>query len=471
MKLDKLLNLLRINKTTLESVSQPPPDTFRGELERWCNSFINPAAILAIFAWPLYISIDLALYPEHTLMAYLRWGFTVCGLVALALDFTPLKRRGYMRLIILESYLVLATGIILGMTQGDPVYMGGFSIVILTIALIPLLRMHALLHLLASLVLFWIIGTLQGGMEFIEPGDAYGLYNLLVSIAVAVVSIFLFDMLRRKMYENSRATWNANSELKKANELKNQLLQVAANDLKDPLQVIILYTDWLKNKLSSDRVVGEKLKIVHRSTDRMIKLIAGLLEITSIESGKIVLHRSRVDLSRVVSASAKMYQDDAQKKNQHLIDALENGCFVDGDEMLLRQMSNHLISNAVKFSPPGKSIWLDVERNVEQNSVFFKVRDEGPGLSVEDLDKVFGKFQQLKNKPTGGEIATGLGLAITRDLVTLHDGTIDVGSQPGKGCTFIVTLPLMQEEKIFPKNGNGDGNGDDHENKDAVVEN
>ncbi len=443
ISLKKLFSLFNWKKISDSERKAAPPATFNEELNRWCNTSALPIVLLACVSWPIYIPLDIDLYGHAPIIIALRWGFTLDGLICLGLLCTKWGRKnGYILILMIEWYLALATGLILGLVAADPVYMGGFSIVVVTMALLPIQRIHALLMLLSSLLIFEIVGT-GHHMKFVQSVETYGLYNLLVAVAVAIIAIFVFDKVRENSYNNSRAYWMANAELKKANELKNQLLQIAAHDLKDPLQVIIGYSDLLKMRLSGDRFATEKLKIVNRSADRMIKLIAGLLEITDIESGKLVLHKNQVDLGTIVAASVKSFQPDSLKKNQKLLYAPAEDCVIDGDEMLLRQVANHLISNAIKFSPPGKNIWVTLNRSQAGNWATLKVQDEGPGLQINEMERVFNKFQQLSNKPTGGEISTGLGLAITRDLVSLHEGSITVESEPDKGCIFVVTLPLI----------------------------
>lgn len=448
MNIQKWLNLFIWRPSTAGPRKTPPPESFKKELDRWCNMIAIPISVLAFFSWPMYIPLDQDLYGYAPIIVYLRWGFSLIGAIGLLIYVLSPKnnKKGYWSVILIEIYLVVATGLILGLVAADPVYMGGFAIVVLTIALVPIQRVHALLLLLSSLAIFQVVGT-QHHMKFVQSVETYGLYNLVVSVACAIFCIFVFDRVRENSYENSRAYWMANAELTKANELKNQLLQIAAHDLKDPLQVIIGYTDLLKMRLNSDRFVTEKLKIVNRSADRMIKLIAGLLEITDIESGKVVLHKNILDLVKIVNASVKSYQTESLKKNQKLLFTPAENLFIDGDEMLLRQVANHLISNAIKFSPPGKTIWVTLEGPLENHTAILKVKDEGPGLEHDEKERVFNKFQQLSNKPTGGEISTGLGLAITRDLVTLHGGSITVDSQPHSGCTFIVVLPLVPPQQ------------------------
>lgn len=444
MDLKKFLSRFKFKEKADNEYDVPP--TFKEELNRQCNAIVLRGSLLAIFSWPLFIFLDLELHGDVPFIVYLRVGLSVVGLISFLLHFIPFfKKRGYWLLIFIIYYLGMATAWILGLVGADPVYMGGFAIVILIFGLVPLQRIHTLLLLMISLILFTVVGYYKG-MELVLPEDTYGLYNLMVSTAIALVSIFIFDKIRVTSYKNAYLLQHTNEALQKANELKNQLLQVAAHDLKDPLQVIIGYTDLLKMKLKENKFAQERLKIIYRSTDRMIKLIAGLLEITSIESGKLVMHKSEVDWGEVVEASVNSHQRDSQKKNQILHATVEKNCLVYGDQQLLRQIANHLISNAIKFSSPGKSIWVALGQHGD--SVVLKVRDEGPGIHHDEKEKLFNKFQRLSTRPTAGEISTGLGLAITRDLVELHNGSITVQSELEKGSTFIVNLPILKKETM-----------------------
>jgi len=435
MNLTKLLELFEFKIDT-----DYHPRTFKEELNRLCNMITLPTAILAILAWPIFIFIDKDLFGDFPIIVYFRWGFTLVGIIVFTLQMIPyFKKRGYWLVNSIIYYAGIATAIIVAIVGGHPSYMGGFSLVILTCSLVPLQRVHALFHLMFTLLCFLVTSTLWE-VHFTFAAETYGLVNLVLAIYISILSIFVFDRIRETSYRKSLLLKIANEDLHKANELKNQLLEIAAHDLKDPLQVIIGYTDMLQIKLRNDTFAGDKLKIIYRSTDRMIKLIAGLLEITSIESGKVEMHPTPVNFSEIVEAAITRYQKTSEKKNQTMHFSTDEHCTIYGDKMLLRQIVNHLIDNAVKFSPPGKSIWISIACS-ERDTVLFKVIDEGPGLQEHELEKIFEKFQQLSTKPTGGEISTGLGLAITKDLVKLHKGNISVQSKPGQGAAFTVEFP------------------------------
>jgi signal transduction histidine kinase len=111
-----------------------------------------------------------------------------------------------------------------------------------------------------------------------------------------------------------------------------------------------------------------------------------------------------------------------------------------GDHDRLREAVDNLVSNAIKYSPPGTGIDISLERQDGRASI--KVKDQGAGLSPEDMSRLFGRFQRLSAKPTAGESSTGLGLSIAKRIVELHGGTIQASSGgPGAGATFEIVLP------------------------------
>jgi len=429
--------------------------TFQEELNRQCNYVVIPIIMIAIFSWLPYIQLDIKLHPQPLVAILFRLGFSLTGLISLVLYFTPYFRdKGYLLVLFMIFYLEIATAAILGLGSANPAYMGGYAMLILILPIVPFNKKHLIFTLFSSLALFVVVGSTQG-MQFKTWEQKYGLYNLVVASVVSLIAVLLLNNIRLSNFEKSNLIYSSseklrksaleiaqmNEELKKADKLKGKLLEIAAHDLKSPLQVIIGYVDLLHERFKGDQEAQEKLDIIYKSSDSMVELLDKLLKALTIDSGKLVLHRSRIDIGRLAQSLIKQLVPNMERKGQRAFFSGEEDCLVNGDEMLLREVMENLLSNAIKFSPLGKSIWVGVERF--DSRVVFHVRDEGPGMSPDDQEKLFIRFQKLSARPTGNESSTGLGLAIARDLVELHQGLIRVDSLEGEGCIFTIELPAI----------------------------
>src|SRR5882724_4026275 len=173
---------------------------------------------------------------------------------------------------------------------------------------------------------------------------------------------------------------------------------------------------------------------------RMAEMVQNLLDSNRIECGEMKLKFAPIELCSVLGSVVEAYRPRAAAKRQTI--HLQNGTTpvtVLVDATVIVQVLENLVSNAVKYSPPGKSIHVRLRKLPD--TVRFEVRDEGPGLDAEDQKKLFGKFARLSAKPTGGENATGLGLSIVKKMVEAMNGRVWCESEPGRGATFVVQLP------------------------------
>lgn len=186
----------------------------------------------------------------------------------------------------------------------------------------------------------------------------------------------------------------------------------------------------------------QSISLIHTTANSMLELILELLESATVESLKLELHKSDIDLLELTHSIIEEYNQSAKKKNQLIKFSFdENKSYkYFGDKIKLKESFSNLISNAIKYSPLEKNIFISLIKT--DGHIFFKVKDEGIGLSNEDLKKIFGKFQRLTPEPTAGETSTGLGLYIVKQLVELHNGEIIVNSELGKGSEFIIKLPM-----------------------------
>jgi signal transduction histidine kinase len=245
----------------------------------------------------------------------------------------------------------------------------------------------------------------------------------------------LATLVKEKTGELSRL----NEELLQANRMQDEMQRIAVHDLKNPLQAIMVAADLVKQQkqeFPGGVMLAEKISLASK---RMLSLVNEMLEISRFERGDFKLELQTVDVGELIALSAGGFADHMQRKGQTLDLDLESGCLVMGDLEWLKEIVDNLISNAVKFSPLHSVITIRARGH--EDTVRMAIRDQGPGLTAEDKGKLFGKFQRLSAKPTGGESSTGLGLSIAELLVRKHGGRIWAESEPGRGSTFFVELP------------------------------
>lgn len=234
-----------------------------------------------------------------------------------------------------------------------------------------------------------------------------------------------------------------NEELLQANRAQEEMQRIAIHDLKNPLQAIMGAAGLIQRQergIQGGGMLAEKIALASK---RMLALIDKMLEISRIESGDIKLELQQVDIGELLVLVAGGFADQVLQKEQKLELALDPRCRVMGDLEWLKEIFDNLVSNAVKFSPFRAVIRVSVQSR--ETTALVSVRDQGPGLTSEDKSKLFGKFQRLSARPTGGESSTGLGLSIAERLVRKHKGRIWAASEPGGGSTFYVELPRMDE--------------------------
>jgi PAS domain S-box-containing protein len=255
------------------------------------------------------------------------------------------------------------------------------------------------------------------------------------------------DITPRKIAEVEIAQKNA--ELAKLNELKNQLLGMAAHDLRNPLTVVNTASSFLlddASRLLSEEKKHDFMRRINANGEFMLRLIDNLLDVAKIESGRLDLELATGDLCGLIEENLTMNRMLAEKKSIRLDFAPERGVpLFRFDRGKVEQVLNNLISNALKFSAPDTVVTVQASR--VNGTVVVSVRDHGQGIPAEELDKLFKPFSKTSVRGTAGEKSTGLGLAICRKIVEGHHGRIWAESEPGKGSTFSFVLPAAGKEQ------------------------
>jgi len=245
-----------------------------------------------------------------------------------------------------------------------------------------------------------------------------------------------------KIKRKDELGWLANEfnkmvkKVKELDELKEDFLSGVTHELRSPLAAIRTYLSLIKEE---KRFNPEHIKWIEDSALRLSRFVDDLLDMAKIERGKLEIIKQSALVDKIVSEVVDFFRPHAAKKGLELkmnIDVMDKNIFADPDRV--HQVLVNLISNAIKFTPSGKTIAVSVSNN--EKEFLFKVQDEGVGIPKEDLESVFEKFHQLKKQGIKAK-GTGLGLAICKGLVEGHGGKIWVESEVGKGSVFCFTIP------------------------------
>lgn len=231
-------------------------------------------------------------------------------------------------------------------------------------------------------------------------------------------------------------------ELVELSELKNRVLGVAAHDLRNPLTLVLASLDLLGAGVGGelDPRGQELVQRASAAAERMVRLIDDLLDVSAIESGRLALRRSPLDIGPWLERRVDDQRLLAEAKQMRLeLERPVEPLWVEADSTRLEQVVSNLLSNAVKYGEPGTPI--RVVLSAGEREVCIQVRDQGQGIPTAELPRVFQPFARTSARPTGGESSTGLGMAISRKLVEAHGGSISVESTVGEGSSFRVCLP------------------------------
>lgn len=274
---------------------------------------------------------------------------------------------------------------------------------------------------------------------------------------VASINIIVQEITERKRAEQEREALytreqSARQQAETANRVKDQFLAILSHELRTPLNPILGWAKLLQTRSFDSATIVKGLTTIERNAKLQIQLIDDLLDVSRILRNKLILEISSVDLSAVIAAALETVRWAAETKAMQIQLQIDpNVNFVYGDFNRLHQVIGNLLSNAVKFTPSGGQIEVCLKQN--GSCVQINVSDTGKGISPDFLPHVFEYFQQADSSTTRQFGGLGLGLAIVRNLVDLHGGSVTVES-PGedKGATFSVKLPLVPASLVLPEN-------------------
>jgi len=246
-----------------------------------------------------------------------------------------------------------------------------------------------------------------------------------------------------------------NQILKEHDRLKSEFVSTVSHELRTPL---CIFKNIISNAMAGvmgkvSRKLYESLKTADFSIDRLSRIVDDFLDVSRIESGVMKLNLQPLPLCSIISDVADSLRTLATAKGLELnTDLCPEELLVNADKDRIAQVLTNLIGNAIKFIPTGCQI--DVIVTDRADHVEIAVTDNGPGLSKEDMEKIFDRFVQARNLASAGEHGTGLGLTIAKELVEMHKGRIRVESTPGHGCSFYFTLPKYDPQNDTSEDAN-----------------
>lgn len=247
--------------------------------------------------------------------------------------------------------------------------------------------------------------------------------------------------------ERTTALLQAKNTAEKANQAKSQFLAKISHELRTPLNGILGFSQLLQNKASLSPEDKKQVNIIKQCGDSLLVLITDILDIASIESKQIKKEISDFNFETLLANIIAMFKLQLEEKKLKL--TIRNNIIphaLQGDQKHIQQIIVNLLNNAIKYTDQGK---ITLTFNYKNGNLNFSIEDTGCGIAQKDLKQIFSPFVQI-NAPSLVKEGVGLGLAITRELVTLMGGKLLVTSKPGIGSIFSVTLPLPISEKTVP---------------------
>ncbi|MGE4586179.1 MAG: tetratricopeptide repeat protein [Mangrovibacterium sp.] len=270
-----------------------------------------------------------------------------------------------------------------------------------------------------------------------------------VLLFLAIGSIFLIGsayMCKRRAFsllnQKNEEIEKQRNELEKINATKNRFFSILAHDLKNPFHAILGYSSLLDKEYERFSAF-ERRKIaadIHHSSSIIFRLLQNLLDWSRSQTGNLTCKPLKLELLPLSENVFRLLKKPAEQKNIRMENRIPEGTRVHADPMMTETILRNLLSNALKFSYEGGQVLLETRPDGD-HQVCICIKDQGEGLTKEDIRQLFRIDSGLKRKGTSGEVGTGLGLVLSREFAEMNRGSICVESTPGEGSTFCVRLP------------------------------
>ena len=304
-----------------------------------------------------------------------------------------------------------------------------------------------ILVFIANLLLLFISqsGLVNSDVNTANEVMAWTVANQVFVVCLALYVVFVTERMHRiqtlEVDDSNAELERTHQALMRVHAHKDEFIAAVGHELRTPMNAILGLNGILRTELQAQPEDAAVVDHIRRSTEQLLQVVNDILDFSQLQAGKLTLHEEEFALPETVSTIVTAYEKKAQAKNIAL--SLQasgvQGIWVKGDQPRLKQVLNHLLDNAIKFTSEG-SIVVRVQRM--GGGVLFEVQDSGIGIAADRQKQIFNGFEHADvqtNRQYGG---TGLGLSICERLVTLQGGTIGVSSAKGQGARFWFELPL-----------------------------
>jgi signal transduction histidine kinase len=443
------LDLSKVRRFLIE-----PPDAIRDperrRRARLLSSLLAALILLGIASpfvvptlAPTIYSEDYTVLQDPTLYAI------AAGLVLVTVAYILSRTRHYLVAANITVFAISAAAIAYSVIQPvDTERMLGYLVM-------DVLLGSMLLSVNGTLVL--AVANLLGGLLIPVLSPEVALGNLLSGMIYQIIMytlIMIFAANRQRdlaqIERQTRELAEAVEQAREANRLKSQFLATMSHELRTPLNAIIGFTEVMMMGLTGEvsPQAQHTTQRIHHNSERLLKLIDDLLDISKIEAGRVEVLRQPIEPASLLGDVRLALQPQADEKRLDLITEVDMNLppQIVGDPQRLEQIILNLGTNAIKFTEQGKVVIT--LRRFDSDQWGIVVEDTGIGIPAHAQEFVFEKFRQVDGTSRRAYGGTGLGLAIVKELALLMDGNVRVESEPSIGSTFTVTLPLLKAEGV-----------------------
>ena len=443
--MNKILHVIVVWQTRKLSFPGIDDNTLTIKKNIWLSSFASTFSIAVMTLLALVLAIP----------AIVEYGLVLIALSLPVIFGLPHSGRKYhlllfpvqLSIILVTCYFMIRLG---GLLYSGGLLLTGFSILFMSINLQnPRITLFLFIVYILTLIVTVVLEPVFSRTP--ELTDAQNKLFFIVNLtwqAGYTLIIIINNINQKKMlWELKQAEATS---LKELDEAKTKLLTNISHEFRTPLTIMLGMARLIKEhpdewfRKGSEKIIQNGHALLH--------LVNDLLDMARLEAGAMTVNCLQQDIITQLRYLVGSFSSVATEKNIDLQFSPHSGEFImDFDEDKLMQIVSNLLSNALKFTPKDGKVELSTENLPSQHSFSIRVKDNGPGIAAEHLPQIFDRFYRIENPLLQSQSGSGLGLALTRELITLMNGTVSVESEPGAGTQFTITLPVTNEAPLKEK--------------------